>query len=108
MKNHDDDPLPSRLKHRIVRLFRIDLDDPDSISDHAPLINGSLGLDSLDALELAMCIEEEFGVTILSQAESLRAFASIESLAGFIHARTSSAQPVSSRLAAGYILSPSS
>lgn len=87
MTRHDPDPLPSRLKHLIAEQFRLDLPEPDMIPDHAPLIGGSLGLDSLDALELAICVEEQFGITIQSQAESVHAFASIASLTHFVGAR---------------------
>lgn len=87
MTCHDQDPLPSHLKHLIAVQFRLDLPEPDKIPDHAPLIGGNLGLDSLDALELAICLEEQFGITIHSQAESVHAFASIASLTDFIRAR---------------------
>jgi acyl carrier protein len=88
MTAHDPDPLPSRLKHLIAAQFRLDLSEPDKIPDHEPLIGGRLGLDSLDALELALSLEEQFGVSIHSQAESNHAFASIAALTAFIHART--------------------
>lgn len=88
MNNHDQDPLPSRLKHLIAAQFRLNLPEPDKIPDHEPLIGGRLGLDSLDALELAMSVEEQFGITIQSYAESTSAFASIATLTEFIHART--------------------
>ena len=87
MPNHEPDPLPSTLKHLIVGQFRLDLPEPDKIPDHAPIIGGALGLDSLDALELALCLEEQYGITIQSQAESVHAFASIDSLTHFVGAR---------------------
>lgn len=86
MNNHasKQDRLPSRLKHLVAALFRPDISDPESISDRVPLIGGNLGLDSLDALELALCVEEEFGLALYSPADSQRAFSSISSLAVFI------------------------
>jgi acyl carrier protein len=88
MKHHrrDQDSMPSQLKHLVVELFRLDIKEPDRIADAAPLLGGALGLDSLDALELAMSVEEKFGVTIGSHAECREAFASIASLASFIQA----------------------
>lgn len=77
----------SRLKHLIADLFRMDILEPDKISDYEPLIGGSLGLDSLDVLELAFCVEEEFCVTLYRLDGSLREFASIGRLADFIQAR---------------------
>lgn len=87
----DSDPLPLRLKHLIASRFRLDLHAPHLIADDEPLIGGRLGVDSLDALELAICLEEEFGLTIRSRDESQRAFANIRSLAGFIRAHRDAA-----------------
>ena len=84
----DPDPIPSQLKRLIVDLFRLDISEPEKITDHAPLIGGSLGLDSLDALELAICLEEKFGITIQTREESQSAFASIDSLTSYIQRRT--------------------
>jgi acyl carrier protein len=88
VKDHDQDPLSSRLKRLVADLFRLDLSARDSLSDHEPLFGGRLGLDSLDAIELAMSVEEEFGITIHTREESLSAFTSIASLADFIEARS--------------------
>ena len=85
--NQNPGPLPSQLKHLVVEMFRPDIPEPDQIDDQAPLLSGSLGLDSLDALELAMAVEERFGISIGSRQESLSAFASIASLSAFIQAR---------------------
>jgi acyl carrier protein len=81
------DPLASQLKHLVAGRFRLGRADPDLIPDHAALIGSELGLDSLDALELTMCVEETFGITIASAAESKLALASIGSLAAFIRAQ---------------------
>jgi len=43
-------------------MFRLDVLMPDGIADDAPLVGGSLDLDSCDLLELALCIEETFGI----------------------------------------------
>ncbi len=96
MQDLDQDPLPSRLRQLITDQFRIELSGSDEFSDHEPLFGGRLGLDSLDALELAMSVEEEFGITIPSREESLSAFASITSLAGYIQTHA----PTGARLAA--------
>lgn len=82
----DQDLLSARLKQLVVELFRLDILEPEGIAAAEPLIGGSLGLDSFDAVELAICIEEEFGITLCSRGVSHSAFASIASLADFIHA----------------------
>jgi acyl carrier protein len=80
----DHDQLLSQLKQLIADKFRFGEIEADNIAQDEPLIGGSLGLDSLDALELGMYVEEEFGITISSAAESRTALASIASLADFI------------------------
>jgi acyl carrier protein len=88
------DPLPSQLKHLVADLFRPDLVEPDTIVDHESLMTGSVGLDSLDVIELVMCVEETFGVAIRGVEESQSALASIASLAGFIRARAAHGHPI--------------
>lgn len=83
--------LLSQLKYLVADMFRLDILEPDKIADNEPLIGGSLCLDSLDALELAICVEEEFGIAIRSGEESHSVFTSIASLANFIHARAQAA-----------------
>jgi acyl carrier protein len=89
------DLLLSHLKHLVVDILRLDILEPNKIPNDEPLIGGSLCLDSLDALELAICVEEEFGIPICGGKESPRVFTSIASLADVIcaGARTSPAGP---------------
>ena len=63
---------------------------PDEIESEAPLFVEGLGLDSIDALELAMALEERFGVKIEDDPdENRRIFASVRSLAEFVNAQLS-------------------
>ena len=68
---------------------------PDSIDDDAPLFGSGLGLDSLDALQLAVSTEERFGVRIPEGDAARAVFASVSALAAHIAAATSS-QPTAS------------
>jgi acyl carrier protein len=67
-------------------MFRPDIVEPDRIADSQPLLGDSLCLDSMDVLELGLCIEEEFGVAVPSGEGSHSAFTSIATLADFIRA----------------------
>lgn len=78
--------LHSQLKHLVADMFRPDIDQPDKIDDFEPLLGDAIGLDAVDTLEFAICVEERFGVAIHRGAESDEAFSSIARLAGFIHA----------------------
>jgi acyl carrier protein len=80
--------LLSQLKRFVADMFRIDILVPDNIADDAPLTGGTFDLDSLDMLELAICVEEQFGIAIRCDEESRAVFRSIGSLAEFIHVQT--------------------
>ncbi len=54
------------------------------IDDHAPLFGEGLGLDSLDALQLAMAIEERFGVAVPEGDGGREVFASVQAIAEFV------------------------
>lgn len=81
------DPLNARLKHIIVDTLRLEDVVADQIPDNEPLIGTGLALDSIDALELVVQLEKEFGIKIASSEESRQALASVASLAEFIRAR---------------------
>ena len=86
------DPLNTRLKHLIVETLRLEGIAPAQIEDDKPLMGSGLALDSIDALELLVKIEKEFGIKIGSSEESLQALASVASLAAFIRQRADPAK----------------
>jgi acyl carrier protein len=57
---------------------------PDDIVDTSPLFGDGLGLDSIDALELVLAIEQTFGVKIEDEASGMKAFRSVDALVAFI------------------------
>lgn len=60
----------------------------DEISDDAPLFAPTgLGLDSIDALELVLGLEKEFGVVVEDRAVAIRVLASIRTIAEFIQSQ---------------------
>src|SRR5688572_4153341 len=79
------DPLVSRLKNLIVTTLKLDGVSPDDIPDDEILIGSPrFGLDSVDALELVLALEKEFGVKIGSSEESRQALTSVNTLVAFI------------------------
>jgi len=83
-----NDPLTLRLKTLIVTTLKLDDVRPADISDDEPLVGSTrLGLDSLDALELVLVIEREFGVKIGSSEESRAALATVNTLATYLRAQ---------------------
>ena len=85
----DEESLRNELKKLIIE--ELDLRDktPASIDTDAPLFGEGLGLDSLDALQLAVAVEERFGVTIPEDDEAKAIFASVSTLAAHIAAKRS-------------------
>lgn len=60
----------------------------DKITDGAPLFGPeSLGLDSIDALELVLGLQKEFGVVIEDRETAVRVLASIDSIAEFVRSQ---------------------
>jgi acyl carrier protein len=78
----DPGALRERLKQVIIEALMLDL-KADEIEDQAPLFGSGLGLDSVDALELAVEFERVFGVRIPDDEASRKVFASVDSLAAF-------------------------
>lgn len=79
----------SELKKQIKELLISELNlagkTADGIDEDASLFgSGGLGLDSLDALQIAMLIEEKFGVRVPEGDEARPIFQSVSSLAEFV------------------------
>ena len=86
------DSLPVLLKKLIIETLKLDGVRPEDIPDDEPLIGSPrFGLDSIDALELVLVIEKEFGVNIGSSEESRQALASVSALAAYIRSKTAAA-----------------
>jgi acyl carrier protein len=79
------DSLEDQLKTLIVETLALEDVRPEDIETEAPLFVEGLGLDSIDALELAMALHEKFGVKTAPDDERNRQiFHSVKSLADFI------------------------
>ncbi|MGH7042724.1 MAG: phosphopantetheine-binding protein [Acetobacteraceae bacterium] len=68
----------------IVQALNLEL-APEAIAPDAPLFGEGLGLDSIDALELALAISREYGLELRSdEARNRQVFASLRSLTDYI------------------------
>ena len=88
------------LKTKIIELFDLEDVNPDQIDDDAPLFGaasgpgglqpgGGLGLDSIDALELVVLLERDYGIVIKDIEAGRPAFQSVRTLVAFIEAKRS-------------------
>ena len=77
--------LENEIKQLIIEALMLDDVKPEDIDPEAPLFVEGLGLDSIDALELAMAIDKRFGVRIRADDQENRSiFASVRNLAAHI------------------------
>ena len=73
------------LAELLVESLNLDDVAPDSIDPEAPLFNTGLGLDSIDALELALAISKKYGFQLRSDNDdNRRIFASLRALSEHI------------------------
>ena len=79
----NNENLAPRVKELIVRRLKLDI-DPTTIQNDAPLFGEGLGLDSIDALELVLGLEQEFGIKVEDEEVGVKAFASVNALGDFI------------------------
>ncbi|MHC4393141.1 MAG: phosphopantetheine-binding protein [Planctomycetota bacterium] len=79
--------LEADIKALIIEALALEDVTPADIESAAPLFGEGLGLDSIDALELAMALQKRYGVKAEGSAEeNRRHFASVQSLAAMIRA----------------------
>ena len=79
----DPGALKAEVKELLVGGLRLETPAAD-IQDDAPIFGEGLGLDSIDALELVVLVEERFGVSIPDEDVGKEAFASVNALVDFI------------------------
>ena len=79
----DRDTLRREVKDLLASGLRLQI-APGDIPDDAPIFGEALGLDSIDALELVVLVEEQFSVTIPDEEVGKAAFASIDALAEYV------------------------
>lgn len=80
--------LKRRLKELMIERLKFEDMTPEDIGDDEPLFQGGLGLDSIDALEIVVMLESEFGIKVKNESAARDYFRSISSLAQLIHDRT--------------------
>lgn len=79
------DELEKQLKELIVESLMLEDVKPEQIDSEAPLFVDGLGLDSIDALELAMAISKRFGVKLKADDKRNRdVFRSVRTLARYV------------------------
>jgi len=86
----DTSAVRSRIKTLLVESLHLQGTSPSDIGDESPLFGDGLGLDSVDALELMVAIEKEYGIRIEGHQVGKETFTSISTLAAFVQERLAS------------------
>ena len=76
--------LISNLKNQIISALNLEEMTAADIDTDAPLFGEGLGLDSIDALELIVLMEKEYGIKLNSAAESKEILKSVRTMAEYI------------------------
>ena len=78
------DELISQLKQQIIDVLNLEEMTADDIDANAPLSGEGLGLDSIDALELIVLMEREYGIKLSNPAEGKEIFRSVATIADYV------------------------
>jgi acyl carrier protein len=76
--------LMDELKKQIVQQLRLNEVNPQDIGNDEPLFGKGLGLDSIDALELVVLLEEQYGIKINRSEDGPKIFQSVSTIANYI------------------------
>lgn len=73
-----------QLKKQIIEVLNLEEVRPEDIDNDAPLFGDGLGLDSIDALELIVMLEKNYGIKLKDPAKGKEIFQSINIMADFV------------------------
>jgi acyl carrier protein len=72
------------LKKQLIEALNLEEITPEDIDTEAPLFKDGLGLDSIDALEIILILEKNYGIKIDDPKEGAKIFYSVKTIADFI------------------------
>jgi acyl carrier protein len=84
--------LKRKIKELLIERLKFEDMTPDDIKDDEPLFAGGLGLDSIDALEIVVMLETEFGIKVKNESAARDNFQSVAALAQFVEQRLAEQQ----------------
>lgn len=76
--------LVHKIKEQLIEALNLEDMTPADIETEAPLFGEGLGLDSIDALEIILLLEKQYGIRLENPAEAKPAFYSVATLVEFI------------------------
>ena len=85
------DELIEKLKAQLIEALNLEEITPEDIDPEAPLFgDDGLGLDSIDALEIILLLDKDYGIKLKNPAEGKQVFYSVKTMADYIreHGKT--------------------
>lgn len=76
--------LKEELKGKIIQVLNLEDITTEDIADNDPLFGEGLGLDSIDALELIVLLDKEYGIKLTDPKEGKAIFQNVETMAAYI------------------------
>lgn len=76
--------LKLELKEKIIEQLNLEDVSVNDIADKDPLFGEGLGLDSIDALELIVMLDKDYGIKLADPKEGRKIFESVETMATYI------------------------
>ena len=80
----DAEELKLNLKKQVIEQLNLKDIKPEDIISSEPLFNEGLGLDSIDALELIVLLQQNYGLKLKTPEEGPKVFFSIDTMADYI------------------------
>jgi acyl carrier protein len=78
--------LKQELKGKIIEVLNLEDINVADVNDNDALFGDGLGLDSIDALELIVMLDKDYGIKLVDPKEGKNIFKSIETMAAYIAA----------------------
>lgn len=76
--------LKQELKEKIIEQLNLEDIAIDEIGNGDPLFGDGLGLDSIDALELIVMLDKDYGIKLADPKEGRQIFESIDTMSAYI------------------------
>ncbi len=77
--------IRKKLKELLVENLSLEDVSPEEIKDDEILFGEGLGLDSLDAVEIVVLLQRNFGIEVKDMKEGQKIFYSIDTLANYVY-----------------------
>jgi len=78
--------LTQELKEKIIAQLNLEDISVEDLQDDTPLFGDGLGLDSIDALELIVLLDKQYGIKLADPKEGRKVFETVQTMAEYIEA----------------------